>query len=64
MHCTPKIVCVAKGGLFNGLHATVRHKLNAALECDPENVPIFGGLIPAIHQKACSMHKWGENERQ
>jgi hypothetical protein len=37
--------------------------LNAALECDPGNVPIFGGC-PAIDRNACSMHQWGENKNR
>jgi hypothetical protein len=43
--------------------SSIRHTLYAAVECAPQNVPICGGISPAIDQKACIMHKWGENKR-
>jgi hypothetical protein len=51
------IICIPR------LDASIRRTLYAALECAPQNVPICGGLSPAIDQKACIMHKWGENKR-
>jgi hypothetical protein len=45
------------------LHGHVCEHAHAALECYPENVPIFGGPSPAIEQKACGMHQWVENTR-
>jgi hypothetical protein len=36
--------------------APARRSLYVAFECDPENVPIFGGSSPVLDQKPCSMY--------